>query len=282
MRKSRGIPVPPSASLRATSFTPARRPSSNEKLDSYSASNIFGVRPSNSLDKAGFNLRKMTVDDLFGSQSDAAEPSNVIDPNTIDRFFDETQSAFASAFTPAPLNTESLTASQGIMAERTQHATTRLKRVTESVAELETGLAKLQGRISAADRNIAESQEKAQELSDQMEWMRERLSEVEEKREMSIRMMIIQSILFVVGYVSRIVIAVRNFVLSPVHFVQQKLDKRARQAPEPHKEERKSLRRSDDKREGRRRINEINLFASTGELPIVPDEVLEESPIAEQ
>ena len=283
MRKSRGIPVPPSSSLRAASFTPERRPSSNEKLDSHSATNIFGVRPSNSLDKAGFNLKQMTVADLFGSQSDAGEPSNVIDPSTIDRFFEQTQGAFASAFTPAPLNTESLTASQGIMAERTQQATTRLQRVTESVAELESGLAKLQGRISAADRNIAESQEKAQELSDQMEWMRERLSEVEEKREMSIRMMIIQSILFVVGYVSRVVIAVRNFVLAPVHFVQQKLNRRAaRQAPEPHKEERKSLRRSDDKLEGRRRINEINLFASTGELPIVPDEMLEESPIAEK
>lgn len=281
MRRPRGIPIPPSESLKAsTSFAQARRPSSNES-GSLSTANILGLRPSNSLDKSGFSRKRLSIEDLFATQSDASDATGVVDLKAIDRFFDSTQSAFTTAFTPAPINTDTLTDAQNVMIEKTRQATTRLTRVTQSVAELQGGLSRVQDRITEADRNIALSQKKAQALSYQMEWMKERLEEVEGRREMSIRMMIINAILLFVGYISRTVIAVRNFVLAPVHFVQQKFERRAA-AAEPHKEERRPLRRSDDKKDGLRKMGEINLFASTGELPIVPAEIIDDSPLGDK
>lgn len=279
MRKPHGLPIPPSTSLRVTSFSSPRRPSNNEGTDlsTRSSEDIGHVRASSSLDSERFEM-KLTMDALLTGNSEPQQAYGTPLPlPAIDSFFDHNIDRLAESFTLQPVNDEVLKEYRQNMAQKTQQATTCVQSVTASVAGLEGRLERVKDRIVAASESVSRSRNRAQELSSQMEMVRERLSEVEKRREMSIRMMIIQTILMVVGYVSVFVIAVRNFVLAPVHFVQKKFEARTATA-EPKKEERRPKKKSEE-RTSLKKMGNINLFASTGELPVLPPEVFEESPL---
>lgn len=279
MRKPHGLPLPPSTSLRVTSFSSPRRPSSHEVSDlaSKSSEDIGHVRASSSLDPERFDMN-LTMDALLTGNTEPQQPHGIPLPlPAIDMFFDHNLDRLAESFTVDPVDDETLKEYRQNLARKTQQATTCVQSVAASVAGLEGRLDRVKDRITAASESVSRSRNRAQELSSQMEQVRERLSEVEKRREMSIRMMIIQTILTVVGYVSVFVIAVRNFVLAPVHFIQKKIEARTA-TTEPKKEERRPKKKSEE-RTGLKKMGNINLFASTGELPVISPEILEESPL---